>query len=723
MNRPPRYKSIVGPIVLFWIFSSIPRLWFNFLEHSFSDQVSLAMATLIAGFLADGLTAGILFIPAHLSDQWLRQRSERAATVLHRCLVLFFTASLALEMANTEYLRFFGGNVNLTHLAFLSDSAALVPSLLDIFPPWKLAVDLVIVPGLYLLGCRYLPWWRFDFATKRRGSIVGASVVIVIGFATPRVWPVTEPVWKSVSRNYFFTLVRRAIKGDELIGRSDGDIAAILDPLPLPDPRVGSQPWYFISPKRYPLAKASAYDMCRLGLWDAQRCAVDNDGDGYPLKDDCNDWDPRIHPGATDIPGDGIDQDCSGMDADPPNVLFIHWEGVRAVDVGSIGYHEAATPHFDVWARKGILFRNAYANGTQTRWSLTSIYNSILPRLSNEWIFKHNPDLNLQAWPQILRNYGYETLYIHGGDVNFGNFRPRFWEWFDVILDRTNTPELEAFPKVGWGVRDKDLFHFVYDYLSKRKDTRPFCLCVQTLSVHHPFILPDPKYAMEDHQSLKNQVPNVIRYSDAALGEFLDKFMKDPRFKNTIVVISADHGLNWFSPHSASTHSVLWEDLVWVPVLLIGNWGRPPGVVDEVRQLADIGPTILDRLGIEIPNHFIGHSLLRRFGKREARAYFGNADSGLTAGLRVEDDKYFYNYMTGLSRFFDMKTDRGETQNLAGTPAVKSRQEKYRKLLTRLYSENGRLIRDNRIWNWKWSLDGKDGSAARAKFVAHEENP
>jgi streptogramin lyase len=41
----------------------------------------------------------------------------------------------------------------------------------------------------------------------------------------------------------------------------------------------------------------------------------DGDGDGYPVTVDCNDGDPRLHPGATDFPRDGLDQDCSGGDA------------------------------------------------------------------------------------------------------------------------------------------------------------------------------------------------------------------------------------------------------------------------------------------------------------------------------------------------------------------------------------------------------------------------
>ncbi|MDB4940786.1 MAG: hypothetical protein JWP97_320 [Labilithrix sp.] len=45
---------------------------------------------------------------------------------------------------------------------------------------------------------------------------------------------------------------------------------------------------------------------------------LDSDGDGFPLKYDCNECDPNVNAGAFDVPGNGIDEDCNGTPDDEP---------------------------------------------------------------------------------------------------------------------------------------------------------------------------------------------------------------------------------------------------------------------------------------------------------------------------------------------------------------------------------------------------------------------
>src|SRR5262249_3959403 len=47
---------------------------------------------------------------------------------------------------------------------------------------------------------------------------------------------------------------------------------------------------------------------------------ADKDGDGIPVTADCDDNNANVRPGAQDIPGNGIDEDCTGGDATFPKL-------------------------------------------------------------------------------------------------------------------------------------------------------------------------------------------------------------------------------------------------------------------------------------------------------------------------------------------------------------------------------------------------------------------
>ncbi len=681
---------------------SAPRIWYLAHQHYTPDQRSVPAwaAALMVGFFRDGIVVGVLLLLAVVLPARLPSRLRIIRRPLADRLELgFFSLFIAALMVDAQFFLYFGAHATWAHIGFLfANLSRLNAGMLSGPDSGTLFLAIALVSGAFVL-CSLIPVPATALErTAGRIGIVAACLVLLGSFAGPLApsLPTAADLAENALISLSGELVATSRLGSPTLRLSD---AGRYTALPLPRPGPADPGWRFVDPE-YPLIKATPFHLCQLGKHPRASCRTDFDGDGFAQAQDCNDRERSIHPGAEDIAGNGIDEDCSGLDADPPNIIFIHWEGARAVNIGSIGYHRAASKNFDRLAAEGTSFHNAYANGTQTRWSLISIYCSLLPRLSSEWIFQHNPDLALLCFPSILRNRGYQTIYLHGGHIAFSNKKPRLEQWFETLYD-VDTPLFAGLPVVNWGIRDHDFFPVVERFLEERTDPRPFFLTLATLSAHYPFILPDERFELGDHEVAGNQIPNLMNYTDNAIGRFVDRLHANPKYDNTLFIIAGDHGINWFSPHQEREQNKLWEDLVWVPLALIGSdWGGAPGqVYSEIRQLADIGPTILDRLGIETPNPFIGQSLLRRFPPGTDRAFFSTSNGGESAGIRSGKYKYFKNYKWDWEYLYDLAEDREETRNLASLDRYQQITKRYEEVVTSVYSLNRALIRDNRVWN------------------------
>lgn len=695
-----RHRPVLSWAVVFWLAMTLPRLWYLARSGVLMEEPKAAGELLWIGFVRDGALAAAAILLLNLLRRPLARLSPRPFQIFVFAVLFLMAAGFGLSMLNGEVLYQAGTPLEPEFFTMLTDSSE--GPLLFIHDPTSAAIlvlHLLILPSLLVWLCARFRFFRLNFFLASRTAIV---LMVAVSLASATAWheKLSDETRAAIADNYLVHLASLMTRKDELRSSGKSQIRQILDTRPLPKPGVKQQEWFYPDPN-YPLIKATAHQLCAAGIWTGDVCQEDNDHDGYPVMTDCNDADPRIHPGAVDIPGNGIDEDCSGIDADPPNVIFIHWESARACNVGACGgFKRPSTPRFDKLVKdNGLLFTNAYANGCQTRYSIVPMYCSTLDRLSTKWICRYNPKTQLLSIPGILRAHGYDTIYMHGGDNNFSSHSARLWQWFEEVYDK-NSPLFKHEPRLHWGLKDKDLFRVAYSFLKQRQDKRPFYLAIATLSLHFPMALPDPAYAFVPNDNYDGQVSNILRYADDALADFVEKVLSDKQLENTIFVVAADHGINNGVP------TVLDEEVVWIPIALIGKkWNVPPGKNDEVRQLVDIGPTILDRLGIEEPNPFIGQSLLRRYGNREAKAFFGTPHNGAAGGVRIGGLKYWVRFETGKEHLINLGRgrldDEGEL-DISNDPAQVGRMRDYYNMVEAVYGENNRLIEEDRIWNWKY---------------------
>lgn len=358
----------------------------------------------------------------------------------------------------------------------------------------------------------------------------------------------------------------------------------------------------------------------RLALAGARRL-TDRDGDGAARTfggRDCDDGNAHRSPSALDVPGNGIDEDCSGADtplAVPPqpkqvkarkapadfNLVLVTIDTLRP-DLGFLGYDLPVSPNLDRLAAKSTVFERAYAPASYTGKSLAPVLIGKYPSetLRNGSHFNtYEKDNVLLA--ERLKAAGLRTF----GAASHWYFLP--WSGLTQGFDEF---DLSAKPSSGQGdtdtsVTSKELTDAALAQLAKKENTGGrFFMWVHYFDPHaqymdHPggptFLRPGAKPTFME--STRAAYDKEVWFTDKHVGRLLERIEASPFGARTIVVVTSDHG-EAFAEHNMNWHGVeLWESLVRVP-LLVHVPGQPARRVADRRALIDLVPTVLDLLGL-----------------------------------------------------------------------------------------------------------------------------
>ena len=317
-----------------------------------------------------------------------------------------------------------------------------------------------------------------------------------------------------------------------------------------------------------------------------------------------------------------------------PNVLLIVMDTLRADHLSCYGYPRPTTPNIDDLAVHGVLFENAIAPSS---WSLPSHASLVTgkPVHAHGWGNAHQPPLlgwrntalnGLPTLGEAFEQQGYRTAAFTANRVYFtrevglGRGFLHFDAYFDSIpdafvrtelgrafarrfLDRTNksafTRAFRALGMSSWLDQDAEGSGMSHGAMSIRKradeinreafswivqDSRhPFFAMLNYLDVHAPYggpyDYPRPSW-QPGTATAADEYDAGLKYDDDFIGRLLSALNAKGLLRDTVVVITSDHGES-LGDHGLTHHgAALYRELVHVP--LVVSW---PGHVPEAVRI------------------------------------------------------------------------------------------------------------------------------------------
>ena len=330
---------------------------------------------------------------------------------------------------------------------------------------------------------------------------------------------------------------------------------------------------------------------------------LDFDRDGYSPYlggGDADDSRAGINPGVIETVGDGVDNNCTGADltleavsewerqfsalngASNPqakrlNVMFFFIDTLRADHLGAYGYKRNTSPNIDKLAARSSVFENGYSASPYTYEAAPKFMQSAY------W------DAHYETWTEALARNNYNT----------------------ILFPRRLSMLLRHVKGMGQTVDAarrglKQTVDAAIEVLGSASADQPVCSYIYVPDPHRPY---RPHEGFDFGPSQIDLYDGEIAYTDYHLGRLFDWMEQAGRMNDTMIVIMSDHGESFGERMVYKHNSQLYDEQMRVPMIVYVPGQSPRRITDYVTTV-DLGATILNLVGIDVPKEYAGVSLL-----------------------------------------------------------------------------------------------------------------
>lgn len=416
-----------------------------------------------------------------------------------------------------------------------------------------------------------------------------------------------------------------------------------------------------------------------------------------------------------------------------PNIIFFFSDQQRFDTV-----NETVTPNLMSLASEGVQFDNSFACqpvcGPARACLQTGVYATQCGCYFNGIAL---PD-DIKPLASYFNESGYETAYVgkwHLASDRFPNIGvhcektavPKerqgdykdWWRAADVLEFTSHGYDGYVFDGDGnqidfTGYRADCVTDFALEYIDQKTSDKPFFLFLSHIEPHHQndhhcyegpketvpkyrdYPIPDDlAFLPGDYKEMYPDYLAAIDSLDKNVGRLVEKLKEKGLYENTVIVYSSDHGSHFKtrnteykrSCHDSATHT---------PLIIAGGAFSGGEHDDRLVSLIDLPPTFLDLAGIEIPESYMGKSILKMRENNEERdcVFMQISESQCGRAIRTKDYKYSVRAVgSGWTKhsakvyfedyLYDLKKDPIEKDNLIKSPEYKAVREQLREMLVR----------------------------------------